>query len=190
VTHATEIPPIRALVLDVDGVLTDGRMYYDEDGRSLRAFHVQDGLAIQQFRKVGGVVIICSAKQSAAVAARMKELNLEPERVLLGSTDKLADTERALQAAGLELTDAAVMGDDLPDVRLMQACGYAIAPGNAVPDVQAIAQWVTNQPGGYGAVREAIEHILRADGRWHEVLRNYRIDTPLAAAAEQGHPTA
>lgn len=159
------------LILDVDGTLTDGRLYLGEQGEPARAFHTQDGLAIRWFQRLGGTVIILTGKSSHGVARRAAELEIA--HVVQGSNDKLADARRLFASLGRELGGAAVVGDDLPDLPLFHACGFSIAPANAVPEVCAAAKFVTKRPGGAGAVREAIEHLLRRDGRWAEVLQHY-----------------
>jgi len=162
---------IRCLCLDVDGVLTDGRVFVGEDGCPLRAFHIHDGLAIRWFQRLGGVVAIITGKRSEGVSARARELGIE--HVVQGSEDKLADLQSLLPEMGLELRQVAAMGDDLPDLPLLKQCGFPIAVANAVEEVKAAARLVTQRPGGHGAVREAIEHMLRQAGRWDEVLRHY-----------------
>ncbi len=167
------------MCLDVDGVLTDGRLFVDRDGaEGGRVFHVHDGFAIHWFRRLGGVVVICTGKRSKAVTTRAQELGIE--HVIQGSSDKLADVLPLLDRLGLGLRQTAVIGDDLPDLPLMQRCGYPIAVANAVTEVKRAARLVTEQSGGHGAVREAIEHLLRHSGRWEEVLAQYG-DTESAA---------
>ena len=172
----TDQDEIRCVCLDVDGVLTDGRLFIDEAGRGGRAFHVHDGLATDWFQRLGGVVVICSGKSSGSITARARELSVE--HVIQGSRDKLADMERLLVRLDLSLAQTAVIGDDLPDVPLMRRCGFPIAVANAVDEVKAAARLVTQRAGGNGAVREAIEHLLRRCGRWPEVLAHYGIPAP------------
>lgn len=177
---------IRCLVLDVDGVLTDGQVLVRDDGAGARAFHVHDGFAIDWFQKLGGVVVICSGKTSDAVAARARELRIQ--HVIQGSRDKLGDLEPVLARLGLRLEQVAMVGDDLPDLPVMRRCGLPIAVADAVDEVKLCARLVTRRPGGRGAVREAIEHILGATGRWAEVLTHYegharggeRADSPVS----------
>jgi 3-deoxy-D-manno-octulosonate 8-phosphate phosphatase (KDO 8-P phosphatase) len=166
---------IRCVCLDVDGVLTDGRLFVDDAGRGARVFYVHDGLAIRWFERLGGIVVICSGKASAAVTARARELGIE--HVIQGSPDKLADLKALLArlGLGLGLAQTAVIGDDLPDLPLMQQCGFPIAVANAIDEVKAVARLVTRRPGGTGAVREAIEFLLRRAGRWPEVLAHYGV---------------
>jgi 3-deoxy-D-manno-octulosonate 8-phosphate phosphatase (KDO 8-P phosphatase) len=172
---------IRCLCLDVDGVLTDGRLYVDEQGRAARAFHVHDGFAIRWFAQLGGVAAIISGKDSPAVAARAAELGIE--HVIQGSTDKLGDLKDLLARLGLTLAEVAMVGDDLPDVPVLRACGFPVAVANAVDEVKALARLVTQRPGGQGAVREAVEVLLRATGGWQQVREHYGLppgDEPAA----------
>jgi 3-deoxy-D-manno-octulosonate 8-phosphate phosphatase (KDO 8-P phosphatase) len=163
---------IRCVCLDVDGVLTDGRLYVDDAGRGARVFYVHDGLAIRWFQRLGGVVVICSGKHSEAVAARARDLGVE--HVIQRSPDKLADLRGLLQRLGLDLSCTAVIGDDLPDLALMRNCALPIAVANAVAEVKQAARMVTKRPGGYGAVREAIEYLMQRSGRWAQVLAQYK----------------
>ncbi len=162
---------IRCIVLDVDGVLTDGRLLYGACDEPLRAFHVHDGLAVEWFQKLGGVVVILSGKTSAAVETRARELGIR--HVIQGSTDKLADLERLLAELELEPAQVAMIADDLPDLPALRFCGYPIGVANAAEEVKSVARYATERSGGHGAVREAIEHLLRADGRWTQVLAHY-----------------
>jgi 3-deoxy-D-manno-octulosonate 8-phosphate phosphatase (KDO 8-P phosphatase) len=162
---------IRCVVFDVDGALTDGRLYYGEGSEPLRAFHVHDGFAIRWLEKLGLIAVILTGKSSTAVETRAAELGIQ--HVIQGSRDKLADLKTLLAKLGLELEQVAMIGDDLPDLPVLQACGYAIAVVNSVPEVKAVARYVTEKPGGDGAVREALEHLLRGDGRWEQVLAHY-----------------
>jgi 3-deoxy-D-manno-octulosonate 8-phosphate phosphatase (KDO 8-P phosphatase) len=170
--HATT-GDIRGLCLDVDGVLTDGRLFVDDTGRGARVFYVHDGIALEWFRRAGGIVVICSGKTSPALAARARELEIE--HVIQGSRDKVADVQNLAARLGLTLAQFAAIGDDLPDVPLMRRCGCAIAVANAVDEVKAVAHLVTQRRGGRGAVREAVEHLLRSSGRWDEILAQFGI---------------
>ncbi len=166
---------IRGLCLDVDGVLTDGRLSWDDAGHGGRQFHVHDGFAIDWYQRLGGVVLICSGKTSEAVAARARELKIQ--HMVQGSRDKVRDVQALIAPLGLRLDQLAVMGDDLPDVPLMKVCGFPIAVANAVDEAKAAARLVTRRAGGDGAVREALEHLLRLSGQWAEVLAHYGIGT-------------
>jgi len=174
---------IRCLVLDVDGVLTDGGLYTDDSGLQMRRFHVHDGFAISWFQKLGGVVVICSGKDSPAVAARARELGIQ--HVIQASRDKLADLHALLTHLGVTLEEVAMIGDDLPDLPVMRSCGFPIAVANAVAEVRAAARLVTRRGGGQGAVREAIEHLLRTSGQWAEVLAHYGVPAEQRAGSER-----
>jgi len=162
---------IRCLCLDVDGVLTDGRVYVDEDGRPLRAFHIHDGLAIHWFQRLVGAVVIITGKASQGVAARARELDIR--HLIQGSTDKLADLQQLLSRLDLRLEQVAAIGDDLLDLPVLKRCGFPVAVANAVDEVKAAARLVTQRPGGHGAVREAVEYLLREAGRWQDITDHY-----------------
>ena len=175
---------IRCLCLDVDGVLTDGRVYIGDDGQPMRAFHIHDGFAIRAFQQVGGTVVIITGKRSNAVRVRADELGIQ--YCVQGSEDKLADLLRLLPKIGVELEQVAAVGDDLPDLPVLRRCGFPIAVANAVAEVKAAAQLITKRRGGEGAVREAVEHLLRNDGRWNEIVRG--IDPSTAEPSERNQP--
>ena len=164
---------IRCLCLDVDGVLTDGRVRIDEDGRPMRAFHIRDGLAIRWFQRLGGVVVFLTGKESRGVEHRAKELDVE--HVIQGSEDKLGDLTGYLDdKLKISLEETAMIGDDLPDLPVLLRCGYPIAVADAAAEVRHAARFVTTRRGGRGAVREGIEHLLKIAGRWSEVVAHYR----------------
>lgn len=167
----TALRGVRAFVLDVDGTLTDGRLYCGDDGRCLRAFHVHDGLAIRWLIESEGTPIILTGKTSETVAKRAAELGIR--HVIQASRDKLADFEPLRRELRLDWNQVAVVGDDLPDLPLMRRCACGIAPSSAAPQVLQYAAFVTRAPGGAGAVREAIEAWLRATGRWPALLARY-----------------
>ena len=162
---------IRCVIFDVDGVLTDGRLFYGGRNEALRAFHVHDGFAIHWLERLGITPVILTGKSSIGVEARAAELGIE--HVIQGSRDKLADLNRLLETLEIKIDEVAMIGDDLPDLPVLMVCGYPIAVANAVVEVKAAAKYVTEQTGGRGAVREALEHLLRADGRWSQVLTHY-----------------
>jgi 3-deoxy-D-manno-octulosonate 8-phosphate phosphatase (KDO 8-P phosphatase) len=163
-SHAARATRVRLLVLDVDGVLTDGGLYYGPEGEELKRFDVQDGLAIVEAQRAGLAVAIISGRRSVAVSRRAAELGVA--EVHQGVRDKTAVFEALQERSGLAPSDLAVMGDDLPDLPLMRRAGLALAPANAVAEVRRTAHWVSRRPGGGGAVREAIEWLLRARRAW------------------------
>ena len=160
---------IRLLVLDVDGVLTDGTISIDDDGRQSRGFHIQDGLGITMWRAVGRQTAILTSKHSPAVEARARMLGID--LIEQGAEDKLPGLERLVSAAGVSLDETAYAGDDLLDAAAMRRVGYPIAVANAVEEVKELASYVTGRNGGQGAVREAIEHLLKRDGKWWAALK-------------------
>jgi 3-deoxy-D-manno-octulosonate 8-phosphate phosphatase (KDO 8-P phosphatase) len=155
---------IRLLVLDVDGVLTDGVLVYGASGEEIKRFHVRDGLAIQQARRAGVEVAIVSGRASAAVTRRMSELGVV--EVHQGVGDKESLLRGLLARLDVKSAETAVMGDDLPDLPLMRIAALAMAPADAVPEVRRAAGWVSRSAGGHGAVREAVEMLLRSRKAW------------------------
>jgi 3-deoxy-D-manno-octulosonate 8-phosphate phosphatase (KDO 8-P phosphatase) len=151
---------VRLLVLDVDGVLTDGRLFYGAKGEALKAFHVRDGHGIKQVTAAGITVAIISGRKSAAVARRARELGIK--HVTQGATDKLAALLRLLKARNVALEHCACVGDDTPDAPILQVAGLAIAVADAHADALAAAHLVTARPGGHGAVREVCDWLLDA----------------------------
>ena len=155
---------VRLLVLDVDGVLTDGTLVYGPGGEEVKRFHVRDGYALVAARRAGLAVAVISGRASAAVTRRLAELEIE--EVHQGVRDKAARLAELTARLGRARGEIAAMGDDLPDLPLMSAAGLALAPADAAPEVRRAADWVSRQPGGRGAVREAVELILRARKAW------------------------
>lgn len=151
---------IRLLVLDVDGVLTDGRLYFNAEGETLKTFHVRDGAGIVQLRKAGIQVAIISGRDSAAVNKRMTELGVL--HVRQGIHDKHAALQELLDTLQLTSDTLACVGDDTPDLPMLQMAQLAVAVADAHPTVRAAAHYVTRIPGGLGAVREVCDLILQA----------------------------
>jgi 3-deoxy-D-manno-octulosonate 8-phosphate phosphatase (KDO 8-P phosphatase) len=151
---------IRFLVMDVDGVLTDGTIVCGPDGREWKTFHVHDGFAITAGQQAGLRMALISGRTSEAVARRAAELGL-------------AEVHQGTRRHGLTDAAAAFIGDDLVDLPLLRRVGLAIAVADAAPEVRAAAHYVTAAPGGRGAVREVIRLILDAQGRWGEVLERF-----------------
>ncbi|TLZ17828.1 MAG: HAD-IIIA family hydrolase [Gammaproteobacteria bacterium] len=149
---------IRLLVLDVDGVLTDGRLYYGPRGEALKVFHVHDGVGLVELRRAGVQVAVISGRRSRMVRARCRELGVR--HVHQGVTDKLAALARLCALLRLEPAACACVGDDLPDVPLMRRVGLAFAVADAHREARRAADIVTRRPGGRGAVREVCDHLL------------------------------
>ncbi|MCH2133619.1 MAG: HAD hydrolase family protein [Phycisphaerales bacterium] len=165
---------IRLLCLDVDGVMTDGRLFLDADGRETKCFHIHDGLGIRLWQSTGRQVAIVTGRSSKPLRDRCAELGIE--LLADGRSDKRPAWEDILRTTGLAADEAAMIGDDLPDLPLIMAAGLGIAVANAVPEVKAAADWTTSRSGGDGAVREAIEAILVATGEWDTLVRQYAGD--------------
>lgn len=154
---------IRLAVFDVDGTLTDGRLYYGEDGRETKVFFVQDGLGLKRLQVHGVQVAIISARISHPVALRAEELGIA--HVYQGQGDKRACLLELLDALKLAPEQAAFVGDDLPDLPAMRVAGLAVAVANAHPWVAEQAHWTTSRPGGQGGAREVCDLILIAQGK-------------------------
>jgi len=157
---ATALGKIALLVLDVDGVLTDGRLYFSARGEALKAFHVRDGHGVKLLTASGVAVAAVSGRRSAAVTARMRELGVR--HVIQGCGDKVEALLGLARRLGIAPLCCACIVDDTPDLPLMAAVGFAAAVADAHPLVLAAAHWVSGAPGGRGAVRELCDEMLRA----------------------------
>ena len=151
---------IELLVLDVDGVLTDGGLYFGADGEALKRFHVHDGAGIKAVMKAGIQVAVISARETPAVTARMHELGVQ--EVFQGSNDKLETLTELMSRLEIESAKIACVGDDLADVSMMEVVGLAIAVQNARPQALDTAHYRTSAKGGDGAVREVCDLLLAA----------------------------
>ena len=161
---------VKLLFLDVDGTLTDGVISFDAAGRDSRNFWIRDGIALEWARASGMLPVIISGRASDAVMARMQDLKLES---YVGIKDKVAKAEMVLEREGVSWSDCAMMGDDLPDVPLMKRVAWPIAVADARPEVIKIARSVTEKPAGRGAVREAVQNLMKHNGTWKSVLARY-----------------
>jgi len=164
---------VRCLVLDVDGVLTDGSLYFSPEGECIKQFNVQDGLGIKLLQNAGIVVGIITARQSEIIMTRAQALGIAADNVFMGQEDKREAFNTLMTRHGLSPNDMAHMGDDLPDLALLQSAGFAISVPNGHAIVREHADYVTQQLGGRGAVREAAEFILHAQGLMSAVLERY-----------------
>ena len=153
---------IRLLTCDVDGVLTDGRIYVDDDGRETKAFHALDGVGLRRLAEAGIAVAWITGSTSDSVLHRARRLGIE--HVLRGTDDKLPGWERLRATLGVDADACAHIGDDLPDLPLMRACVLAATVPHAPDVVKQHAHYVTSREGGFGAVRELAELILAARG--------------------------
>ncbi len=164
---------IRLLALDVDGVLTDGRITYGNDGEELKSFNIKDGLGIKLLQRAGIEVAIITGRQSAIVARRATELGINT--IIQGREDKLVALKELCQKHGLELTACAYMGDDLPDLAAIQAAAIGMTVADACAAVAAAADWQSGFAGGCGAVREACEMLLEARGQRRELEAEFAL---------------
>jgi 3-deoxy-D-manno-octulosonate 8-phosphate phosphatase (KDO 8-P phosphatase) len=162
---------VRLLVLDVDGVLTDGRMILTEHGDELKSFHTHDGMGVAVARRAGIKVAIVTGEKSAIGQRRGAKLGVDA--TVLDARRKAETVEALRVKLGVELAEIAFMGDDLLDIPALERAGLAVAPANAVPEVRAMVDVVTRAHGGAGAVRECVELILRAQGVWTSAVRAF-----------------
>lgn len=162
---------IRLLALDVDGVLTDGRIHYTDSGEEMKSFSILDGLGIKLLRRSGIIVAIITARRSTTVERRARELGID--HCLQGREDKLEALKELLAETGITLEETAYMGDDLPDLRAILAVGMGLTVANASREVARRALWQSQARGGNGAVREACEMLLGARGQLESVLAAY-----------------
>lgn len=166
-----KVKAIRLLILDVDGVLTTGALYYGSHGFEMKGFNIYDGLGIKLLQKAGIKVAIISAKNSEAVSRRIKELNIE--HVFLGYEDKIPAFEEVKQTLQLANHEIAYMGDDLPDLPILRRVGFAATVPNAPAIIKQHTDFITKKKGGKGAVREISEFILEAQGLLQSMLQSY-----------------
>jgi 3-deoxy-D-manno-octulosonate 8-phosphate phosphatase (KDO 8-P phosphatase) len=164
---------IELLLVDVDGVLTDGQIIYSDRGDELKAFHVRDGSGLKFWLSQGKQAGIITGRRSAVVERRAAEMGLGI--VVQGAEDKRAALQEVLRKRTLTVAQVCYVGDDLPDVPLLRDCGVGVAVADACAEARAAADYITLASGGRGAVREVVELLLRAQGRWRDVVTRYRI---------------
>ena len=166
---------IRLLLLDVDGVMTDGRIIYDDHGNELKAFDVKDGHGLKLLQRSGIRVGIITGRQSPVVDRRALELGID--LVYQGAKDKLVPFREVLHKTGLSAEQIAYVGDDLPDLPVLRRVGFAATVADAVDEIKPHVHYVTAHPGGRGAVREICDLLLRSTGRWENVTARYLADS-------------
>ena len=165
------IQQVRLIISDVDGVLTDGGITFDNQGIESKKFHVRDGMGIKLWQKTGHHFAILTARSSHIVKVRAAELKIPIVRQ--GFEDKLPVAKQIIEELDLAPENVCYIGDDLTDLRVMNTVGFAVAVADAAAEVREAAHFVTKLPGGHGAVRELTEKILQAQKRWSELVRNY-----------------
>ena len=167
-----KIKKVRLLILDVDGVLTDGRIIYDSKGRDSKFFDVHDGLGVYLLKRAGIKTILITAKGSKTIKPRAKDMRVEEYYEDVFPKTKVLDT--ILDKHGLTKEEICFIGDDLVDLSIMKAVGFAVAVANGSLDIKAIASYITQKTGGRGAVREVAELILKTQGKWDEAIVIYQ----------------
>jgi 3-deoxy-D-manno-octulosonate 8-phosphate phosphatase (KDO 8-P phosphatase) len=177
----TRLLRVRGIVFDVDGVLTDGMITLDEDGRELKSFDAKDGLGLVLLRDLGYRIGIISSRVSKVVAARLRDLKIPEDSILQGEREKAAAFDRLVAAWGLHPSETVAVGDDLPDLGMLRRAGVGACPSDAVPIVREAAALLLTRPGGHGAVREMCDLIL-------EIRRGGRADKPTAVPAPAPEP--
>jgi len=176
-TPALNFPPelllraqgIKLVFFDVDGVLTDGGLYFGETGEAIKRFHTLDGHGLKLLQRAGIAPAVITGRDSKPLRLRLAALGIE--HVHYGKEDKQPAAEETLKTLGLDWSQAAAMGDDWPDLPVMQRCALACAPPNAHVEVKAVAHHVTQTPGGHGAVRELCDLLLVASGKYAPLLQ-------------------
>jgi 3-deoxy-D-manno-octulosonate 8-phosphate phosphatase (KDO 8-P phosphatase) len=164
---------LRWLLLDVDGVLTDGRLVYGPDGEQWKVFHVRDGLGLRLVQRAGLQVGILSGRENDALRVRAKDLGID--FLMMDRSDKGPAFDQFLAEQGVAAQEVAYVGDDLVDLPILLRCGLAFAPCDAVPEVRERVHRILRERGGWGAVRELCELLLRARGSWDELIAPYSV---------------
>lgn len=171
-TIIEKVKKLKLLILDVDGVLTDGRLFFDDLGKEYKCFHARDGHGIKLLRESGVEVAVISGRKSNSVLLRMQ--NLGVDYVYQGHENKIAAFNKIIQALSLQPEQVAHIGDDLPDLPVMARVGLSIAVNDANDAVKGYADWCTQTPGGMGAVREVCDFIMQTQGTFDAILKSYR----------------
>lgn len=164
---------IKLLLLDVDGVLTDGRIIYDSSGKDLKLFDVHDGLGVFLLKKAGIPTVLITARGSKAIRPRGKDMQVEA--IFENIFPKTSILDKLLKKYKLKLEEICFVGDDLVDLGLMKKVGFAVAVFNACPEIKSCAHYITLKEGGRGAVREVAELILKSQGKWNSLVSQYEI---------------
>lgn len=162
---------VRVVFFDVDGVLTDGGLYYTDTGETLKRFHTLDGHGLKMLQRAGITPAVISGRDSAPLRTRLQALGVQ--HAVFGTEDKRPAAERLLKEMGLDWTQAAAMGDDWPDLPLLRHAAFAVAPNQAHAEVQQVAHYVTRAAGGAGAARELCDLLLQARGSYAGLLAPY-----------------
>ncbi|WP_300389879.1 HAD-IIIA family hydrolase [Fusobacterium sp.] len=162
---------IKLIILDVDGTLTDGKLYMDDKDNYLKAFDVKDGFAIVQWIKLGGIVAIITGKSSEIVRRRKEELGIQ--ELAQGVSNKVVELNKLIEKYGITKEEIAYIGDDINDLGVMKEVGFSACPKDAVSEVLERVDYISSKNGGNGAVREIFEKIMKENGMWEKVLDRY-----------------
>lgn len=170
---ADELSKIKLLILDVDGVLTDGGIFLNDEGIESKRFNVMDGHRIKMWHRAGGLTAIISGRDTPSTAHRARQLNIA--YVMQGCLEKLPAFEELLRLTDLTADQTAYIGDDIMDIPVVRRVGFGVAVANAAEELKQCADYITAQQGGSGAVGEVIEYLLKAAGKWETLMERYRI---------------
>lgn len=170
---------IRLIIFDIDGVLTDGKLFFGSTGEELKVFHVQDGLGLKLLQKAGIEVALISSRKNVAVLQRMMELDIK--HIYLGHENKNIPFKKLLTKLKLMRQQVAYAGDDLPDLTIMQQVGLSICVANAHPILKQYADWQTKNSGGNGAAREICDMLLQAQGKLEQIYKKYFMNHSILA---------
>ena len=164
---------IKLLLLDVDGVLTDGRIIYDSKGRDSKFFNVHDGLGVYLLKQAGIPTILVTAKGSRVLKSRAKDMRID--KIFADVSPKTKVLEEVLRDYNVTADEICFMGDDLVDLCMMKKVGFAVAVFNACPEMKNLAHYITIRTGGRGAVREVVELILKSQNKWQAIIESYQV---------------
>ena len=168
-----KLMPITLLMLDVDGVLTDGTIIYSDSGEEIKSFNVRDGHGLKLVMRAGIEVVLLTARESKVVLHRAKDLGIRD--VYQKAIDKLAAYRAMLAEKKIQERNVCYVGDDIIDIPVLRRAGFSVAVADAVPEVKEVVDYVTSQAGGKGAVREMCEMLLKAQGKWEQVTEKYSL---------------
>ena len=169
-----DLTRIKAFAFDIDGVATDGGVFCGADGDLLRTYDAKDGFAIRMAVMNGYPVAVITGGSSESIRKRMSASGVKPEDVFLHCRDKRDEFALFCERYGLQPSEVMYFGDDVPDIDVLKACGCGVCPSDAVEEVKAIADWVSDYPGGKGCLRNAIETTLRQQGKWLFEANHYK----------------
>lgn len=158
----------RLIAFDIDGVMTDGRITYTSDGTEVKSFNCHDGLALSAARRAGLKLAVITGRRSAMVERRAEELQFD--YLVMGSKNKSESLKQICEDAGITMDEVAYMGDDLNDIGVINRVGFPMTPANGCPEIKERALFVSSRSGGNGAVREAVEYILKEQNLWEKVV--------------------